>query len=145
MHVHVAKLTAEDREVWETLARSYKAFYRTSLPDAAYATAWERLRGGDDLFAFGAKVDGQLVGIAHYLFHTTVWAPTICYLQDLFVDPAARGRGVARALIESVADSARAGGAQRLYWTTQEHNATARALYDKIARFNGFIRYELAL
>jgi ribosomal protein S18 acetylase RimI-like enzyme len=51
-----------------------------------------------------------------------------------------RGRGAARALIEGVAASARDRGADRLYWHTQEDNAGARVLYDKVARFTGFIR-----
>ena len=53
--------------------------------------------------------------------------------------------GVARALIEAVAEHARSRGAARYYWLTQEHNAVARALYDKVAKYNGFIRYEYAL
>jgi len=87
-------------------------------------------------------VDGELVGIAHYLFHTAIWAPTNCYLQDLFTAPRARGAGVARALIEAVAAQARNRGATRYYWLTQADNEVARALYDKVAKHNGFIRYE---
>ena len=45
-----------------------------------------------------------------------------------------------RGLIEAVAAAARDRGCNRLYWTTKEDNATARSLYDRIARFNGFIR-----
>jgi GNAT superfamily N-acetyltransferase len=82
------------------------------------------------------------VGIAHYLFHATAWSADYCYLQDLFVDETTRGKGAARALIERVAEIAREQGAVRLYWTTKEDNATARLLYDKVARFNGFIRYD---
>ena len=85
------------------------------------------------------------VGIAHYLFHRSTWASKVCYLQDLFTAPQARGHGVARALIERVAQEARAAGASRYYWLTQESNAAARALYDRVARFNGFIRYEYPL
>jgi GNAT superfamily N-acetyltransferase len=66
----------------------------------------------------------------------------VCYLQDLFTVPEARGRGVARALIAHVAEAARAAGARRYYWLTQEHNTTARALYDRVAAFHGFIRYD---
>ena len=83
--------------------------------------------------------------IAHFLFHTTIWAPQACYLQDLFTAPEARGKGVGRALIEAVAQEARKHGVKRYYWLTQEHNAVARVLYDKVARFNGFIRYEFPL
>ena len=35
----------------------------------------------------------------------------------------------------------RAAAATRVYWQTQENNSTARVLYDKIARYNGFIVY----
>ena len=141
----IESLRPEDRAAWEILARGYKAFYRTEVPDAGYEEAWQRLLRGDDVFALGARMDGRLVGIAHYLFHTMVWAPKVCYLQDLFVAPDVRGRGTARALIEAVAARAREAGAARYYWTTQDHNATARTLYDKIAKYSGFIRYDYPL
>ena len=145
MELRIAPLTADDRADWERLARGYKEFYKTIVPDSGYETTWNRLLREADVFAIGAWIGGDLVGIAHYLFHATIWAPTTCYLQDLFVDPSARGQGVARALIERVAEVAREHGALRLYWHTQEHNATARALYDKLAGFNGFIRYDFPL
>ena len=83
--------------------------------------------------------------MAHYLFPPAFWSGEACYLQDLFTDEAARGRGAARALIEGVAAAARERGADRLYWHTQEGNARARVLYDKVARFTGFIRYAYPL
>ena len=48
-------------------------------------------------------------------------------------------------MIEAVAEQARAHGAARFYWLTQDHNVVARALYDQVARFHGFIRYEFPL
>ncbi|CAM5544892.1 GNAT family N-acetyltransferase [Streptomyces aurantiogriseus] len=143
--IETGSLLPSDRAAWEVLARGYKAFYRTEVPDDGYEEMWRRLRDGTEVHAFAARADGKLVGIAHYLFHTTGWMADSCYLQDLFVDEAARGRGVARALIEHVAGAARARGAARLYWTTQEDNTTARALYDRLARFNGFVRYDYPL
>jgi ribosomal protein S18 acetylase RimI-like enzyme len=140
--VAIGTLVAADRARWEVLARGYKAFYETVLDDAEYERAWQRLAAGDLVHALGAKLDGTLVGIAHYFFHPTVWTADACHLQDLFVDRAVRGRGVARALTESVAAAARAHGAARLYWHTRANNATARALYDKVARHDGFIRYD---
>lgn len=140
--VAIAPLSAADRAAWDALARGYKAFYQTPTTDAAFDAAWHRLMAHDGVFGLGATVDGQLVGLAHYLFHTSVWTPTVCYLQDLFTAPAMRGRGVARALIEAVAGEARGRGAARYYWLTQDHNATARALYDTVAKCNGFIRYD---
>jgi GNAT superfamily N-acetyltransferase len=142
MSVAIAPLVASDYSEWLPLARAYKAFYETVLSDEEYMRAWQRLMAGDAVSGLGARVDGRLVGIVHALYHASTWAEQVCYLQDLFVDPVVRGRGVARALIEAVAANARRAGAARLYWTTQQHNATARTLYDKLASFNGFIRYD---
>ena len=141
----VAPLSAADRPHWETLARGYKDFYNTPTSDAEFETAWQRLLAEDGIHGLGAKVDGELVGIAHYLFHTSTWTPTVCYLQDLFTAKEARGKGVARALIEAVAREAHARAAGRYYWLTQEQNTTARMLYDKVAKYNGFIRYDFPL
>lgn len=115
------------------------------MPDAEYEKAWQRLLAHDGVFGLGATRDGLLVGITHYLFHTSTWTQNVCYLQDLFVDPPARGQGVARALIEAVAEISRERHAARLYWLTQEHNAAGRLLYDKVARYKGFIRYDYPL
>jgi GNAT superfamily N-acetyltransferase len=145
MNVSIAALRPEDRAAWELLARGYKAFYQTEVSPAGYDEAWSRLLRDDGVHGLAASIDGRVVGIAHYLFHTSVWAPKVCYLQDLFVSHELRGKGIARALIEAVAHAAREAQAARFYWLTQEHNAVARTLYDKVGKFNGFIRYDHSL
>ena len=65
----------------------------------------------------------------------------VCYLSDLFTREAARGRGVGRALIGAVYDSARAAKSSRVYWQTHESNTAGRQLYDKLAKHHGFIVY----
>jgi GNAT superfamily N-acetyltransferase len=140
--IEIAPLGRSDRERWDFLARGYKTFYETVLTDAEYDRAWQRLIAGDGIHGLGAHFEGRLVGIAHYLFHANIWSPHVCYLQDLFVDESLRGKGAARALIEAVAGAARERGAARLYWHTRHDNATARALYDKVAVHRGFVRYE---
>lgn len=114
---------------------------------------WQLQDAASGFHGLGAYLDdtpdpgtaGTLVGIAHFYFHPSLWYGESCYLQDLFVAESARGRGAARALIEKVAQAASIRGATRLYWTTQESNSRARLLYDKIAAFNGFIRYDYPL
>jgi GNAT superfamily N-acetyltransferase len=143
--VIITPLDDPDRPAWQRLAKGYNDFYETVLEDADYDRAWRRLREDREIHGLGARLDGRLVGIAHFLFHANVWRREVCYLQDLFVDEAVRGQGAARALIEAVADAARRRGAARFYWQTKHDNARARALYDKLARFGGFIRYDYPL
>lgn len=143
--IDIGPLRPDDRADWERLARGYKTFYLTTVSPEEYEHAWQRLLDGTQVHGIGGRLDGTLVGITHYLFHPAVWSTDCCYLQDLFVDESARGHGVARALIEEVAKAARDRDAARLYWLTQDDNTRARALYDRVARFHGFIRYDYPL
>ena len=143
--IEIGPLKKSDRAAWEKLACGYNDFYETDLPDSDYDRAWRRLLAGKETHGLAARLDGTPVGIAHFLFHRNVWRDDVCYLQDLFVDEAARGQGAARALIDAVAAAARQRGASRYYWQTKQDNARARALYDKLARFRGFIRYDYSL
>jgi len=94
------------------------------------------------MHALVAESDGELLGLAHYLFHrSTISIPPICYLQDLYSVEHVRGRGVGRSLIEAVAARAREAGAERLYWQTHETNHTAMRLYNAVAERSGFIVY----
>jgi GNAT superfamily N-acetyltransferase len=96
--------------------------------------------------ALVAEHSGQLLGLAHLLFHrTTISIESICYLQDLFTVEAARGKGVGRALIEEVYRYAKRGGCSRVYWHTHETNTTAMGLYNKVAEKPGFVVYRKAL
>ncbi|NVO55546.1 GNAT family N-acetyltransferase [Rhodobacteraceae bacterium B1Z28] len=140
----IRPLHAEDREPWAEMWRDYLAFYETSLPDTIYDVTFSRLLGDDpqDFSCFVAEQDGNLVGLTHYLFHRHAWKEEkVCYLQDLFARPEARGTGVGRALIQAVYDEADRLGAPSVYWLTQEFNHPARQLYDRIGTLTPFIKY----
>jgi GNAT superfamily N-acetyltransferase len=143
--VWTAALRKHDRDDWERLARGYHTFYAESFSASDYERTWRRLRQAQRLIGSGAYLDGKLVGIAHYLYHAHVWSGTVCYLQDLYVDESVRRQGIARALISHLVDTARRRGAFRLYWSTRIDNTPARALYDRLAKCDGFIRYDVAI
>jgi GNAT superfamily N-acetyltransferase len=140
--VAIFPLQAVHRSAWQPLAEGYKAFYETPTSMSEYDLAWQKIVQGNEVHGLGASLGTGLVGIAHFFFHASTWAPRVCYLQDLFTAPHARGQGVARALIDAVAQRARDAGAARCYWLTHESNAAARRVYDRVARFGGFIRYD---
>lgn len=108
---------------------------------------WSRfLDAYEPVHALVAVGNGQLLGLAHFLFHrsTTQIRPS-CYLQDLFTSETARGKGVGRALITAVYEHAKAAGSPRVYWQTHETNTNAMQLYDKVAERSGFIVYRKML
>jgi GNAT superfamily N-acetyltransferase len=145
--VTVRNVTRDDYRQWLPLWDGYNAFYGrsgvTALAPEITAMTWARFFDGyEPVHALVAEHDGDLLGLTHYLFHrsTTSIEPT-CYLQDLFTNAAARGKGVGRALIEGVYERARHAGASRVYWQTHETNHTAMQLYDKVADRSGFVVY----
>lgn len=145
MSVAVRALMDKDRAAWEPLFRGYLTFYEASLPDDMIETTWQRLLDDDVQFHIGlvAVADDDVpIGLAHVLFHRSTWSPTYyCYLEDLFVAPDRRLKGVGRALIEATYREADTRGCTRTYWATQEFNYRGRALYDQVANKSVFIQY----
>ncbi|WP_235926584.1 GNAT family N-acetyltransferase [Actinokineospora pegani] len=139
--VRISLLTENDRAEWEALIRAKEAHFDTEHSDEDYDRAWGRLLDGAPRRGIAARLDGKMVGIAHYLFHDSIWYSGKCYLVDLFVDPGVRRRGVATTIIHWVAADAVEHGFPALYWNTLE-DAEARALYDKVGRqLDGFVYY----
>ena len=138
----VRPLAPHDRPAWDRLWAGYLEFYKTSLPPEVSQTSWERLLFSEPaMFAFVAEQDGRVIGIVHGVLHPATWSVgPYCYLEDLFVDPAARGSGAGRALIEAVYARADAAGAARVYWMTHKDNP-ARRLYDQVAGVSEFVQY----
>ena len=138
----IAPLKPADRARWGEMWLAYQRFYQVVIPDEVTDATWQRMRTGRVHGLAACDVTGRLIGFVHYLFHEDTWSKTpACYLQDLYVDPDARGSGCGRALIQAVAQASRAAGANSPYWLTHETNATARLLYDRLAKNHGFIQY----
>lgn len=146
--ISIRPLRPEDQADWRRLWTAYLAFYNATVAETVYASSFARLIGTDaqDFHGLIATVDDQPVGLVHYLFHRHGWkVENTCYLQDLYVDPAARGTGLGRKLIEAVYAAADAAGSPSVYWLTQDFNTEARHLYDRIATLTPFVRYNRKL
>lgn len=133
-----------DRESWNPLWAGYLEFYEHSLTSEQTELTWNRFF--DDsirLHGFVAELDGEVVGFAHCWFTNTTWLdkPDL-YLEDLFVSPAVRRRGVGEFLIQGCADFAQSSGSNRLYWQTQRKNESAQKLYNKVASLSEYIIFE---
>ncbi|HEY8048878.1 MAG TPA: GNAT family N-acetyltransferase [Ramlibacter sp.] len=132
-----------DEAAWRKLWRGYLDFYSSNIPEEITARTWQRILDPDSaVMCVVAEVDGQVAGFANCVVHENTWeTQAICYLEDLYVEPGARGHGVGRALIEWLRNAMRAEGWARLYWHTRASNERARRLYDRFAEADDFVRY----
>ena len=145
MSITIRPITLSDKARWLELFREYVIFYKSTVSDEQFELTWQRIHSDFNMYGLIAELDGQIVGIAHYIFRPSTWdVEDFCYLEDLFVDPKVRGAGVGRALINELEKIATAKGSKRLYWTTATDNEVARKLYDKVA-ITDFVQYRIFL
>ncbi|MEZ5738633.1 MAG: GNAT family N-acetyltransferase [Burkholderiaceae bacterium] len=146
MTVKIRPVTDADRPRWEAMFAAYATFYKTSVPDGGFDRVWDWIFDpANDFWCDVAQADdGDLVGFTQYqLMHRSLGASMVCYLSDLYVDPAVRGHGAGRAMIDHVRDFASARGLPGVRWLTQEFNYPARRLYDTYGPKTDFILYNV--
>jgi ribosomal protein S18 acetylase RimI-like enzyme len=143
MNTTVRPLERTDRERWSELWRGYLQFYKHDLPADLTDLTWRRLLDPAHPFQGFAALDGErIAGIVHFHVHASTWARAgYCYLEDLFVDPACRGQGLGRTLIEAVYRAADEQGAERVYWHTENTNDRAQHLYRQVAELTPFVQF----
>ena len=141
--IEVRAASAPDEREWAELWDGDCAIYETEVPpDVTAETLAATARPERAVAGLVAEQDGEVVGFVNCVLHPSTWgAADTCYLEDLFVSPAARGGGAGRALIEAVLERARSNGWDKVYWHTREGNARARALYDSFTKADDFVRY----
>lgn len=137
----------DDRREWERLYRAYAEFYRVPMTNDILDTVWGWIHDpAHEVRALVARAGSDLAGLAHFRpYARPLRGVTGMFLDDLFVDPAARGDGLGTRLIEAVAEEARARGFGLLRWITADDNYRARTAYDRIARRTTWITYDMDL
>jgi GNAT superfamily N-acetyltransferase len=144
MSVTIRRIRPDDEPRWRELWDAYTRFYEREPDEAIKRRTWSRiLEPAYPVYAIVAEAkDGEVIGIANYVIHeNTLTLTLICYLEDLFVDPARRAKGVGKQLIDWLLAETKAQGWSRLYWQTKENNYRARGLYEKYGPDSGFVRY----
>jgi GNAT superfamily N-acetyltransferase len=132
-----------DKDRWAELFRGYMEFYKVPPDEAVVEKVWGWLFDPDhEVKGLVAELDGRVVGLAHYQpMARTLGGNEVGYLSDLFTDPAVRGQGIGRALIDACLEVCRDKGWPVLRWFTQEYNYAGRRLYDTYAPKSDFIVY----
>ena len=145
--VEVRPARPDDERAWRVLWDGYCEFYEAEVPPEVTAATWRRLLEPEEpMEGLVAERDGEVVGFVNCVLHLTTWGTAdACYLEDLFVSPAARGSGAGRALIEAVVERAKSRGWDKVYWHTREDNSRARALYDSFTQADDFVRYVVSV
>ena len=145
MTITIRPIATADRADWDRLYAGYAAFYRVEQTAAMRDRVWGWLMdAAHETRGVLALADGAAVGLAHFRpYARPLMAATGGFLDDLFVDPAARGSGAARRLIEAVAEVGRAEGWTLIRWITADDNYRARALYDQLATRTTWITYDM--
>jgi GNAT superfamily N-acetyltransferase len=145
--IQIRAVTVGDRALWEPLWKGYLDFYGKTLAQTILEHTWNNIVERKEIHGLIA-IDGVLgsAGLVHSLFHpSTTSVGGNCYIQDLFVLPSARKKGIGRRLISAVVENAKARGVAVVYWQTEEFNGAARRLYERVAKRSPFIRYQIDL
>jgi GNAT superfamily N-acetyltransferase len=147
LNLTIRALQEKDKSQWLKLWAGYLEFYKSTISSEQTELTWKRLINNEQkMFGFVAETKEGVIGFTHCLFRPSTWTETdYCYLEDLFVDPNIRGKGIGRALMNRVIELAKEKKSRRVYWTTQEFNKTARVLYDSITPVSEFVQYRLPI
>ena len=146
--VTIRPVAGADREAWDRLYAGYAEFYKVEQTSAMRDTVWSWLMDENKEVHGLVSVDGdgKLTGLTHFRpYARPLSATTGGFLDDLFVDPQARGSGAAEALINAVKAEGQKRGWTVIRWITADDNYRARGLYDKLAERTRWVTYDIKL
>ena len=146
--IRIVPVEQRHRADWDRLYAGYAEFYRVTQTQEMRDRVWSWLHdpAHETNGLIAEDAEGRAVGLAHFrAFARPLSATTGGYLDDLFVDPQMRGKRVADALIEALAQEGRLRGWSVIRWITAEDNSRARAVYDRVAKLTPWRTYDIPL
>lgn len=146
MSITIRPLSLNDRAKWEHLFAGYAAFYKVDQTPEMRETVfgWLMDKGHTSNALVAQNAAGEVIGFTHYRpFVSQLKAVTNCFLDDLYVDPNARGSGAGEALIGAVGAIARDNNWGVVRWITGDDNYRGRGVYDKLATRTMWITYDM--
>jgi GNAT superfamily N-acetyltransferase len=146
--IQVGPVQEQEFETLLPMIAAYQRFYEVEDVDGDRNRFFFRrfLAPSEDGELLAARDEsGSILGYACLYWHfSSLAAVETVLMNDLFVAPEARGRGIGRALIEASREVARARGAGWLEWATAPDNHTAQRLYDSMtSEKSTWLEYEL--
>ncbi|MFZ4078077.1 MAG: GNAT family N-acetyltransferase [Microbacteriaceae bacterium] len=161
MSISVRRMNDGDFFEWKPLFQQYATFYTRPVNDALALRTWGWLTDpGENLFSFVAErrhvvetinskgevttiESSHLVGFVHFCVVTrALEADVQMQIQDHYVEPTVRRKGVAKALIEAVKMDGRNRGAGSVAWAVDANNRVARAMSEHLGRQTDWIIFE---
>jgi len=136
----------EDHARWRELYRGYADFYQEPVTDEQLDRVWSWITDpGHDVKALLVRdATGTSVGLAHYRPYFRPLAAAVAgHLDDLFVEPDARGTGAVDALFDGLRAIARQRGWSKIRWITADDNHRARSKYDQMAERTMWVIYDM--
>lgn len=143
--IAIAPPRREDYPDWRRLFEGYATFYKMPMNDAIAGRTWEWLLDPSHVMEalVAREAGGRVIGLAHFRAMPRPLTGSVAgFLDDLFVEPAYRGRRIADRLIEAVSAVGRERGWTLIRWLTADDNYRARGVYDRVAKRTWWITYQ---
>lgn len=143
MSITVRTLKAEDYDQWLVL---WNANNQGHINNDVTAATWQRLMENQDVRGLVAEDNGVMAGLVHFILHpVTGHLKPVCYMQDVFVSPTHRRKGIGRQLVTALATVGTQEGWARMYWLAEAQNKEAQALYKNLGLKLDFTLHVLPL
>lgn len=143
-------LVERDYTDWYRLFLGYREFYNVPFNKEEIDQTWQWLMDGEeniDGLVCIEKLDNgyeKVIGFMHYFEEiSSIGGKKGGFLNDLYVDPESRGKGVFESLFSALKEVGKEQGWTRIQWRTAEDNYRARSAYDRISTKTVFLTYRM--